>query len=246
MKYLLLLILISPAIFSCTTQKNNQSQATSTVTDTIQPYVLKYDRGPCFGQCPVYTFYLLSDHTGLVNSKANLMPESGWYHTQLDQEAIAEILELVEPLSWWTPDLRDQPEIADMPSSHLSYWHKDGLRTISIQSRTSHSVEIVFGKLGHLVSEARWAVTDLRPVESPEQPQTNVIVQLKPGVEIESWMKKFDRFGIHLIKRLTPNQAYYVVAKDESKGSSNDFLQYIKRDADVIDAQWDRAVGKRE
>ena len=52
------------------------SKGTSTVQDNTtqwSPWVIKYERGPCFGQCPVYVFYLLSDHTGLIEVKANLL-----------------------------------------------------------------------------------------------------------------------------------------------------------------------------
>ena len=86
--------------------------------------------------------------------------------------------------------------------------------------------------------------TQLRPLESNAEP-TDVIVQLKENIDIQSWMKKFDRFGIKLIKRLTPRQHYYLVSKDPAKGNANDFLQYIKSDPDVVEAQWDKQLQKR-
>src|SRR5688500_6141096 len=223
--------------------KNNILSVQQT-TPELKPYVLKYERGPCFGKCPVYSFYLLSDHTAIVNAKANLMDTAGWYFTPLDQEGLVEILELIEPSEWWLQDLNNQPEIADLPISSLVYHHPQGVRSISIQSRTSESLEKVFGKLSHLVTESSWVPTQLRPLESNAEP-TDVIVQLKENIDIQSWMKKFDRFGIKLIKRLTPRQHYYLVSKDPAKGNANDFLQYIKSDPDVVDAQWDRKLDRR-
>lgn len=231
------------AIVSCKTQQ--QKQVMTEDKNELKEFVLKYDRSPCFGQCPVYTFYLLNDHTALVYSKANLMDTSGWYFAKPDQESIVEILELIEPQEWWLQDLRDQPEIADLPAVSLVYHHHAGLRNLSIQSRTSHEFENVFGKLNHLVTESRWKPTVLRPDEISQQEMTNVIVQLKDGVDIRQWMKKFDEYGMHLIKRLSPNQQYYLVAKDPAKGFANDFLQLIKRDPEVIDAQWDRKLEER-
>ncbi|MEO5905441.1 MAG: DUF6438 domain-containing protein, partial [Saprospiraceae bacterium] len=113
------LIYIFPLLlsFACTATKSNSS---STNKDGVQPYVLKFDRGPCFGTCPVYSFYVLKDHNGLVHSKANLTDTAGWYYANLDQEALAEILDLIEPQQWWFPDLGHQPEIADLPSYNMS------------------------------------------------------------------------------------------------------------------------------
>jgi len=229
-------------VTNCTTKKNYQSNDSG----DVKPFILKFERGPCFGQCPVFAFYLLADHTGLVNSKANLLDSAGWYSSGLDQESLVEILELIEPGEWWVPDLQNEPQIADMASSSLVYQHPTGIRTITVQSRTLPSLDNVFFKLNKLVSDGTWKPTTIRPMETQLSEQTDVIVQLKEGVDVHTWMKKFEEYGIHLKKRLSPNQQYYLVAKNPDKGHANDFLQYIKLDVDVIDAQWDKQVQKRE
>jgi hypothetical protein len=229
---------------SCKSQKQNM--VTTPTSDTLKTYVLKYERGPCFGQCPVYSFYLLSDHTAIVNAKANLMDTAGWYFSNPDQESIVEILELLEPVEWWMTDLKEEPEIADLPHVSLHYFHPKGARHMNIHSRTTHSLENVFAKLNHLVSESIWSKTELRPYEIPEPPLTDLIVQLKDGVNINDWIKKYEQFGAQLKKRITPNQQYYLVSKHPDKGFANDFLQSAKIDPDVIDAQWDKPLQERD
>src|SRR5688500_4034276 len=196
-------------VISCTPKPNH---LLSTSQNGLIPFVLKYDRGPCFGQCPVYTFYLLQDHTALVYAKANLMDTSGWYHSNPDQESIVEILELIEPAEWWSPRLTNEPEIADLPHVSMTYAHPQGVRTISIQSKTTNSLENVFEKINQIVSNCMWKPTALRPMEIESSEPTNVIVQLKPGVDINEWMGRYENFGIQLVKRVSPNQQYYVVS----------------------------------
>lgn len=241
MKKLIYLLPFLLLCLACSATKKNSSSN----KDGVQPFVLKFERGPCYGACSVYAFYVLSDHTGIVHSKANLTDTAGWYYASLDQEALAEVLELIEPQQWWFPELGHQPEIPDLPSYYMSYWHKEGLRTLRIHSRTHESVQNVFGKMSDIVSSASWTPTKLRPLETPEAAQTDVIVQLKEGIDVNAWMKKYERFGIQLKKRITPNQQYYLVSKNPSRGNANDFLQYIKTDEDVVDAQWDRPIQKR-
>lgn len=243
--YNLIFLLLPLCTQSCKTKQPLHTN--SPATDTMMPYVFKYERGPCFGQCPVYSFYLLSDHTGLLYAKANLLDTPGWYFTQLDQESIVEIIELLEPAEWWSPDLGYQPEIPDLPPTTIIYHHPLGIRNITVQSRTTSSLENVFEKVNKLVTEGKWESTLIRPFETniPDK-RTDVIVQLKPGIDIQTWMKKFEHFGIQLKKRIAPNQSYYLVSKDPVTGNSNDFLQYIKLDPDVIDAQWDMPVKQRE
>ena len=242
--YLVIASIFINGFSSCKTQKQNL--VTTPAADTLKTYVLKYERGPCFGNCPVYSFYLLSDHTALVYAKANLMDTVGWYFANPDQEGIVEILELIEPKDWWLQDMRDQPEIADLPHVSLIYFHPEGERQLTVQNRTTHALENVFGKLNHLVTESMWKPTRFRPDEIPAAELTDLIVQLKDGVDIHQWMKKFDDFGIQFKRRLTPNKQYYLVSKDPAKGYANDFLQTVKLDPDVVDAQWDKQLERRD
>jgi len=224
------------------------SKGTSKVEEDatqMAPWVIKYERGPCFGECPVYVFYLLADHTGLVESKYNLL-EPGWYYANLDHEAVHAILMDIEPAAWWNEDLSGEPEIADLPTSSIVYKREDGLRWLSIHGKISNQVADVFQKIEHLVRDARWAPTTLRPLQPTIPEPTDVIVQLKEGIEIQEWMKKYEPFGIKLKKRVSPHLQYFVVSKEPGMGAANDFLQYIKIDPDVVDAQWDNPLAPRE
>jgi len=243
--YIISLALASSLTFVILSCSSSKSKVSATKNDTGQwPWVVKYDRGSCFGECPVYTFYLLSDHQGLIDAKYNLM-EPGWYEADLDQEAVHQLLSDIEPESWWNQDLSDLPEIADLPGLSLLYKHKDGLRWIATRGKMSGSMTEVFQSLDHIVTEARWQSTQQRPLD-PEIPEpTDVIVQLKDGIDIHSWMKKYAHFGIYLKKRISPKMQFYVVSKDPGLGAANDFLQYIKLDADVIEAQWDHQLSNR-
>jgi len=243
MTYLNMLL---PVMIICF-QSCHTYRASTTKTDTEPdwaPWVIKYERGPCYGQCPVFVFFLLSDHHGLIEVKGNLL-EPGWYVADLDQEAVHEILMDIESESWWNPDYGDVPEIADLPGLSILYKHKDGLRWIAVKGRFTDEMGKVFQKLDHLVTEARWKPTTLRPVDPDVPEPTDVIVQLKEGVDVHTWMKQYDSFGIRLKKKINPKMQFYVVSKDPDLRSANDFLQYLKLDPDVIEAQWDYPVSQR-
>lgn len=235
-------VLALTTLFACNTPKVSTNKSAKDPQEA--EWVIKFQRGPCFGDCPVYTFYLMSDHNGLIESRQNLL-EPGWYHADLDQETVHEILMDIESERWWNEDLRNEPEIADLPSTSILYKHKDGLRRKSITSRMTDQSSRILRKFSTLVSDTRWEPTNLRPLH-PDLPEpTEVIVQLKENVSIKTWMTKYESFGIRLVRRVSPNMSFYVVAKDPQKRAANDFLQYIKLDPDVIEAQWDRPLTTR-
>ena len=237
-------VMVVCCLSSCHLAKTTNT-ATPDAVSVMVPWVIKYERGPCFGECPVYTFFLLEDNSGLVEARYNLLDPPGWYASELDQEEVHELLNELEPEAWWHEDLSQLPEISDLPVMSLLYKHKDGLRWYAVQSKMSDLSSRIFTKLDHLVREARWVPTTKRPL-SPDVPEpTDVIVQLKDGVDIHAWMKSYERFGIKLKKRVSPNLNYYVVSKDPGMGSANDFLQYIKLDDNVIGAQWDQELTPR-
>jgi Domain of unknown function (DUF6438) len=239
------LLLFFMAIFSGLACKSSKKSADGGISvNSSSDWVLRFDRGPCFGQCPVYTFYLLSDYSGLIEVKANLL-EPGWYQANLDQEAVHEIIMDIEPESWWNDDLSDEPEIADLPFTQLAYKHQDGLRFLEVRNKLSHQTGNVFQKVGHLVQEARWVPTTNRPKEPDIQQPTDIIVQLKEGVDVQQWMKKFESFGMQLKKKVAPRLSYYVVSMKPGSYTPSDFLQAIKADADVVDAQWDKPLTSR-
>ncbi len=46
------LLLLIP-VLSCKLAKNTNTQVPESQTEWV-PWVIKYERGPCFGECPVY------------------------------------------------------------------------------------------------------------------------------------------------------------------------------------------------
>jgi hypothetical protein len=240
-----LLLFFITAFFGMACKSSKESADGSLGSTSASDWVIRYDRGPCFGQCPVYTFYLLSDYSGLIEVKANLL-EPGWYQANLDQEAVHEIIMDIEPESWWNEDLSDEPEIADFPSTKMAYKHQDGLRFLEVRNKLSHQAGSVFQKVGHLVQESRWVTTTTRPMEPDIQQPTDIIVQLKEGVDVQQWMKKFETFGIQLKRKVAPRLSYYVVSMKPGSYTPSDFLQAIKADADVVDAQWDKPLSPRQ
>jgi hypothetical protein len=237
------IILLIVGLF-CSCQSSKKIAAPDQLSNELVSWVFKYDRSPCFGQCAVYTFYLLTDHRALIDVKSNLL-EPGWYLATLDQENIHQMLAEMESSLWWYEDISDQPEIPDLPVMSLLYKHEDGIRGLAIQGKISDPVSRFIQTLSHLIQEGRWVETTLRPLNPVVPDYTHAIVQLKKGVQLSEWMRKFESFGIQLVRRVAPRLHYYVVSKDPATGTAHDFLQAIRLDPDVIEAQWDQEVHPR-
>lgn len=230
-------------IVACKTTKPAADKSSQGFTqDSV--WVLKYERSPCFGECPVYTFFLTEDNNGLLQAKYNFLTP-GWYAADLDEESVHAMMGDLEPEEWWYEDLRHLPEVADLPGRSLVFKHRDGLRWYAAGGRVSERAEYIFGKLDELVRSSHWDSTIVRPVGLDVPEPSDVIVQLKNGVEIDRWLKRYELFGISLVRKVAPSLQYYVVTWDKDKGTANHFLKTIRQDNDVLGAQWDQALNGR-
>ena len=244
------LILFATIFFASSFITACKSKKAATTTDTtIDPpgsWVLQYDRGPCFGKCPVYTFYLLKDHTGLMQVKQNLM-QPGWYAAPLDQKEVDALLALLESDKYWHPDLSDQPSISDQPSHYLEYHHPSGVRTLTITDRFNTDLSNLFKELNHMATESKWETTSLRPVGVQASSTADLIVQLKPGVDANAWIKKYESiYGATIVKRISPSQDFYLITKDPAKGSIDAFYQALKMDRYALDVSFDNKPKYRQ
>ncbi len=206
-------------------------------------WVLMYDRGPCFGQCPVYTLYVSSGNTGLIQVKGYLM-EPGWYQASLGKEDMDKIKSRLDDPAWWTMDLGIEPEMADLPLTSIAYQHASGLKEIQFRSRINHELSSLFQRMNHVVENAIWEPTTLRP--KIRQEPTDIIVQLKPDVSLDTLLTHYKAFNLTLKRVISKRQHYYLLAKSPGSGSSNDLIEYLRLDPDVISAAWDKAIEPRK
>lgn len=238
--------IILASLFTTACKSKKAAAIAATPSDPPGTWLLKYDRGPCFGRCPVYTFYLLKDHSGLLQVKQNLM-SPGWYAAPLDQKEVDALLNMLEDDKYWHPDLKDQPSISDQPSHYLEYHHPGGDRRLTITDKFNTDLSNLTKQLNHLATESKWDTTSLRPVEAGSASTQDVIVQLKEGVDVYGWIKQYESvYGATIKKRVSPNQDYYVITKDPAKGSFDAFFQALKLDKQLVDVQIDRNLKYRQ
>lgn len=246
MRYIYLILLGLPVFLGagCTTTKGKTSTGDVGRATYDQSWVLKFSRGACFGQCPVFDFYLLEDHSGLVQSRGYWL-DAGWYRSSLDQEALDEMLTMLEPQSLWSLGDDTGPEIADLPSMEIAYRHPDGWREYTANSRTPDQWLDLFSRIYTLVNEQHWEPLDVETAVEPAPGNTDVIVRLDENTDIVKWLAKYQRYGIMMKRRLSPSMPLYVFSRDPKRGDADDFFRDLQSDPQVIQVQWDRPVVRR-
>jgi hypothetical protein len=237
---------ILPLFLACLLLSTWQCSSKTVPAETANAqldWIVRYSRGPCFGQCPVFELYLAKDGTAILHARANML-EPGWYAGRVPRAEVKEVTRVIDPPGFWTKPAEDQPEIADLPSMHLVY--RDGRTVCQLQAkgRMTDDMSRVFLMLDNMMAHTAWTPTDRRPV--PWQETTDaIIVQLKPGVLPEVWLSEYHAMGLRLERVIAQRTGHYLFKLTRADVEPNDILQHVRQDPDVIGAQWDHPVQPR-
>lgn len=206
-------------------------------------WIVRYSRGPCFGQCPVFELYLAKDGTALLHARSNML-EPGWYIGRIPRAEVREVTGTIDPPGFWTEPADEQPEIADLPSMHLVYRDGQTVRQLQAKGRMTDDMSRAFQMLDNVMAHTAWSLAECRPV--PWQETTDaVIVQFKPGVLPEVWLSEHHVLGLRLERTISRRTGHYLFKLTRADIEPNDVLQHVRQDPDVIGAQWDHPLQPR-
>jgi len=79
-------------------------------------FSLSYERTPCFGRCPVFTFSIDSDGSCLYHGK-NFVDNIGWYEGKLDESQLLAIYTIIEEISYFELEDKYDALISDLPAT---------------------------------------------------------------------------------------------------------------------------------
>lgn len=237
MKWFVLLFALT-AVIGCKSNKSTVQQGTRKIDFN---WNLRYHRSPCFGKCPVYTVYIRDDGRFYMNSKANFL-SPGWYYANVDKKLVNKLVKDLKASEFWNADFSDLPQIADLPSYSLKYKNKKEMHELVTDQRVSDDLMRQLNKLDDLIQGAAWKPS-FDQIRDEKEDGQNIIVQLKPGVDIDKWLTKYAQYSPALVRILSPRTRHFLISS--SAGSQNDFLQTARQDVDVVEAQMDRKTEMR-
>lgn len=134
MKYVLLLVVGTSLLFSCSSKKGVSTGEKEVVEDVYSEdddyqfenvsandsLFASIERSPCFGQCPVYTMEIYNN--GLVKYKGkNFVKRTGEYVMEIDYSQMLAFVNKAEAIEYMKmDDSYDNPSVTDVSSTSTS------------------------------------------------------------------------------------------------------------------------------
>lgn len=211
---------------------------------------ISYDRGPCYGRCEVFSLDIYDN--GLLLFKGERFTERpGLWQTNVDRRRITALLDSFERADFAAYPRAFRSQIPDLAATEFTYKNAAGeVFQTSFKEEAPQELQALDRAIRRLVELPDYRkVSDEIPDASMEPTakgeRQEIIVHLREGVAVNTWLVSYGKQNVQLKERLGPNSAYYLLTTDPNLMSAPDLLEVLRQDQSVISAQMNNKVGPR-
>ncbi len=134
-----------------------ESAVDAASTDTIAYY---YERTACFGQCPIFKFYVLKTGKAVYIGRNNVN-RIGTYHTNLDNTSLQKIDKAAESIGYFSFDsVYDDPNKLDVPSKITVVPSTNGNKKVMNRVKGPKSLESLYAAFDEVIESAQWKLVE--------------------------------------------------------------------------------------
>jgi hypothetical protein len=127
------------------------------ITDSIAYY---YERTACYGQCPIFKFYVLKTGKAVYIGRNNVN-RIGTYHTNLDTTSLQKIDKAAESIGYFSfESVYDDPNKMDVPSKITVLPTKDGSKKVMNRVKGPKSLETLYTAFDEVIESAQWKLVE--------------------------------------------------------------------------------------
>ncbi len=201
--------------------------------------MVQLEKSGCLGNCPVYVMTIYSDHTVVFEARAHTLADETSKDT-LSSEAYAKLLASFDKEQFSNLDSSYVEPIVDAPFTHLSYRHGNNLKKVSKRGSAPPAYDSLVQQIEQIAINTGWLPKDT----ADQMIKKEVIIELERDIDPGVLSTIFADHNLHLIKKITPNQPYFLFSLKSDDPENT--LQLIKENPLVKNAQWNHKLTRRE
>lgn len=205
-------------------------------------------KGACFGECPVYTLTIYN--SGLMKfNGVRYTKMDGKHERQLSEEEYIALIKRVDKLDLWNFEDMYDLQIADLPTTTISYSREDKTKTIKSKSEKPEPIRLLEKELEELIFNAEWEMKEAPIIPEEEKPEIikeEIIIKGTNQMILVKWLKKYQDYGVRIGKRLGPESDYWLIRYDGTLIDADDLLKKIQEDPEIEEAEFNKVVKPRK
>ena len=196
---------------------------------------MSISKGVCFGKCPVYSLKVMKGGMAELAARNHVQGKKGLYRKKLDKATYNDLLKAFNESKYTQFSPKYESNIPDLPMVIIGYVAQDTLALVrGKEERPSALMQLQY-KMEKLAQSEGWDLIEeyTRPdVEQEEEKPTYILSEIiilpSPGTMLPRWFKTYEEYGVRVLKRITPNQNYWLITYDEGKVKPEKILTFNK------------------
>jgi hypothetical protein len=213
----------------------------------VRTEMLNFQRGACFGRCPVFRFTVYSDGYAVYQG-IRFVQKIGFHERFLTKGELSGLKDACEKAKLWGFEDSYERKIADLPTVRFAYHKGDVVKRISGNLKMPDTLEEIFSICDNLTEKGKWIKLEEAPeFNEPDKMviEEEIIVQLKETIDFQTWKKKYAPYRLMELRRIAPRLNYWVVTFDKRLMVPEKMIKLIKEDRDVVDAEFNKRLSPR-
>ena len=207
-------------------------------------------KGACFGTCPVYELSIYEGGKAVLQAK-RFMDDLGTKEQMLSTKVYAEIEEAFAKSDFYSHPDEYKTMIQDLPSTTLIYNNGTTEKSVRCKEHIPEELLKLENLLVAVVNSDKWIMTEPQNESTkPSKPgsdliKNQLIVQPTENEITEAWLGKYKANGLKLVKKLSPDLAYFLLEFNTNSITPDDMLAKIKADPYIRLAEFNKDLKQR-
>lgn len=203
-------------------------------------------KGPCFGNCPVYTLTVYDNGLAVYEGERNV-EKRGIYARKLKQPELQRLFTAFREARLFRFDNIYKATLPDLSTVTLTWVDDEGEeKTIVGKDNRPREVMELEGLLDELAAGDGWEAKEVREHDLPAGAIDNqLIVQLAEQVKPDVWVIQYAKQNMAIVERISPNSNYYVVSFNAEVMPPREMLEWVRRDPYVMGAEFNKEGSMR-
>ncbi len=196
--------------------------------------LVEMKKGPCFGQCPVFTLTVYAN--GLMSYRGERYTDKmGLYQKRLPKRDLNELREALRKANLWQYADVYRSDFPDLPAVTLTYFEGDRSKTIlGKESRPDVVIELE-NRLTQLANMSGWRLRQAPDYQLPPGAIPNQLrIALREETNPDTWITKYARYEMKLLKRIWPSQTNIIASYNLKLIDPSQMLDIVRQDAEVL------------
>ncbi len=204
--------------------------------------VVEMEKGPCFGDCPMFTLTVYAN--GLVQYRGEEYTDKEGTHLKtISQNDLRKLIKAFRDTNFFGFENAYPSNIPDRQTVTITFYDDNQVKTVAGKDNRPEQLLALQQLLDEIAESEDWTA---KASDDGEQAVNNeIIVRLRDGVNTEDWLDKYQAQKVQVKEVLSPSGSYLLITFDAEIIVPDEMLDLVRQDGEVIGAEFNREVDLR-